>query len=397
MELGVFINQAFYNFNGCISTDLSFIRFIESFDEKFSGIKIFAPARNISSSKKQGLYSCIDTVSLCPLPYYENVKDLIKNAHFILPRTIAKLKNEMKGVDRLWIVGPHPLGILAGFYAKKFNIPSFLHIRGNILNDVTVRYNNSMIGKIYSKYMHWSNCFLSKRMTALTVGSELYSLYKDEAKKISWISPSLIDDHDLETTQKIMEQRQAEDKNYITLLFVGRVEPEKGLDYLFTALKDLNTNSNNRYKLVIVGGAQRGSEGKEAEIRQLAKRMDIEKYITWKGYVPYGDEIKKIYRSADIFVLPSLAEGIPKVIYEAMAFGIPIISTKVGGICDIIENYKNGVLIKPKSKEEIVSAIKLIAENTNFQKNLIENGLADAKLYTIEEARKRILSAMNIK
>ena len=147
-----------------------------------------------------------------------------------------------------------------------------------------------------------------------------------------------------------------------------------------------------RFELVIVGGAQRGSEDKEEEIKKSAAEMDIDQFITWMGYVPYGEELKAIYRDADIFILPSLTEGIPKVIYEAMAFGLPIISTDVGGISDIIKNNRNGILIKPEKTDDIVSAVNLLYEKPNFAKMLIENCLNDAKKLTIESARQKILS-----
>lgn len=396
MKLGVFINQAFYSYDGQISTDLSFVRFIESFKESFLEIKVFAPTKNITLTEKQGLYSCIGDVSLCPLPYYQNVKDLIKNTHIVLPITIKKLMHEFKTIDRLWIVGPHPLGVFAGYFTKKYKVKCFQHIRGNILNDVEARYNNSLIGKIYAQYMHWSNFYLSKKMPTLTVGSELFNLYKNKAKKISWISPSLISDEDIKITKQTLNKSFPKNNRSIQILFVGRVEPEKGLTYLFKALRDLNKNSDHKYELTIVGSAQRGSEHREIEIKNMANEIGIKELIQWKGYKPYGDELKKIYRNKDIFILPSLAEGIPKVIYEAMAFGIPIISTDVGGISDIIKNNENGILIKPRSIDAIVSTIKLISENIELRNKLIENALSDAMAYTIETAKERILAAMDL-
>jgi glycosyltransferase involved in cell wall biosynthesis len=396
MKLGIFINQAFYDFKGQISTDLSFVRFIESFGKEFQEIKIFAPTKKVSSHYEQGLYLCGKKIFLCQLPYYDNVKDLAKKALILLPRSMALLFNGLKDVDRLWIVGPHPLGLMAGFFADFYKIPSFLHIRGNILNDVKARYDNSMIGKTYARYMHWSNRMLSKKMTTLAVGSQLFDLYKDEAKVINWVSPSLITMKDIITTREGLQQKKGKHNSRVIMLFVGRVEPEKGLEYLFSALQELNQNTSNRYELMVVGGAQRGSEEKEKQIRQSALQMGIDQFITWKGYVPYSNEIKKIYREADVFVLPSLTEGIPKVIYEALAFGVPIVSTDVGGISDIIKHNHNGILIKPGSKDEIVSAVKSLLERPGFEKQLIENGLNAAVNFTIESARQKILKSMDV-
>ncbi|RZB31511.1 MAG: hypothetical protein SRB2_04480 [Desulfobacteraceae bacterium Eth-SRB2] len=392
MKLTVFINQAFYTDGKQISTDLVFIKFIQSFDSVFSKIKIIAPARHIKNCADHGLYICSENIVLSGIPYFHNVNDLIKRSFIVIPRTINTLKKELPDTDVLWIVGPHPLGILVWYFVAKYNTRAFSHIRGNILKDVSARYNNSMTGRLYANYMHFNNKLLSKHVSVMVVGKELYDFYKNGAKEIHWISPSLISKRDIELTRVIVKTRSENNNSKINLLFVGRIEPEKGLKYLFQALNELNhREAKTEYLLTIVGGAQRGSEHKETEIKELAEELDVQKFIVWKGYIRFGVELKRIYRDADVFVLPSLTEGIPKVIYEAMAFGLPIISTNVGGITDIIKHGKNGLIIRTKSCEDISNAVEQIVNDPSLKMKLTTVGLREVEKYTIESSRERIL------
>jgi len=392
MKLGVFINQGFYVNKKNIFTDISFIRFIESFSDYFDEIIIFAPSRKEKINFKD-YYKCSKYISLYSLPYFGNVIELVKKLIHVIKGTNRVLKKGVKTCDVMWIVGPHPLGILAYLKAKRYEVPIFYHIRGNILNDITVRYKGikGLVASLYSKLMHRINIFLCKRVHTLVVGSELYSLYSSYSLKVNFISPSLIERSDIEKSKINMRKRSCF-KNKINLLFVGRIEPEKGLECLFRALSDLNTNSVKRYNLHIIGSAQRGSEDKEVLIKELANKLKINKYIKWLNYIPYGEILIRHYRDADIFILPSFAEGIPKTLYEAMMAGLPVIATKVGGITDVVKDRINGLLISPGSSVQIVENVKKIVNNEVLRDSLVTNAFKSAEKNTIEVSRDRLMS-----
>ena len=87
---------------------------------------------------------------------------------------------------------------------------------------------------------------------------------------------------------------------------------------------------------------------------------------------------------ADVFVLPSLSEGIPRVILEAWALGVPVVATKVGGIPYLIRNGENGILVPPCSPDALSKAIEKIIDNKTLRKKLIKGGYHSVKEYTIE-------------
>ena len=165
----------------------------------------------------------------------------------------------------------------------------------------------------------------------------------------------------------------------IKLLYVGNIEKEKGLDSLLEALNYLQAKEIN-FILEIVGeGPYRFFLEKEI------KRLDLQDKVKFSGAIMFGNELFQKYKSADIFVLPSLSEGIPKVLFEAMAFGLPIVATKVGGIPDIIKHLENGYLVKPGSPIQLAEAINVLIKNFDVRKKIIQNNYVLVKNCTFEK------------
>lgn len=131
-----------------------------------------------------------------------------------------------------------------------------------------------------------------------------------------------------------------EDSDTVMILFVSRIIEGKGLQYLIPNLNDINEKVNaiceKNIKLVIVGdGPYRG------ELEKITSKLNLDKFVSFEGRKD-KEEVKKYYQSADIFVLPSLSEGMPNVVLEAMACGLPIIMTPCEGSKELVTD--NGII-----------------------------------------------------
>jgi len=120
----------------------------------------------------------------------------------------------------------------------------------------------------------------------------------------------------------------------VRLLFAGRLEPAKGVDLLLEALSGL---SDSNFELLIAGDG-----GQRETLKQLAINYKLSHKVTFLGV---RHDLPDWMRSADCFVAPSRWEGLPMVILEAMALGLPVIASDVGGISEVIEHEVNGYLI----------------------------------------------------
>jgi len=177
------------------------------------------------------------------------------------------------------------------------------------------------------------------------------------------------------------------------ILFVGRLNQIKGIKYLIRAMGIIR-GIMPKTRLLIVG------YGEEKEnLEKLVKELNLENCTTFTGKIP-NEEISKYMMASDIFVLPSLSESFGIVNLEAMACGLPIVATRVGGIPEIVEDEENGFLVEPKNPEQIAEKILLLFKNEELSKKISNNNKEKAKKYSwdrvvekLEEIYSKVLSS----
>lgn len=153
------------------------------------------------------------------------------------------------------------------------------------------------------------------------------------------------------------------------IITVSRLVPKNGLDILLRALKILiDQKSETGYKLIIAGEG----EHKE-ELTTLADELGISEKVIWAGSVSHV-ELPKYLKAADVFARPSRSEGLGNAFLEAMAAGVPIIGTKVGGITDFLKNKETGLLAEVESPEDLAKKIGMILNDKNLAEKLKKNG-----------------------
>ena len=149
-----------------------------------------------------------------------------------------------------------------------------------------------------------------------------------------------------------------------TIGAIGRLSPEKGFQILLEAVKEV-AKINPKVRLVILGdGDERGIL--EARIKSLG----IEQRVLMPGYVANAaGRFLPLFRA---FVLSSLTEGLPIVILEAMQAGVPIVATRVGGIPDVLENGKAGILVDSRSSKKLAEGIRILMSDTTSAKRMTD-------------------------
>ena len=102
--------------------------------------------------------------------------------------------------------------------------------------------------------------------------------------------------------------------------------------------------------------------------------------------------MERLYRRTDVFVMPSLVEGFGMVLLEAMSYGVPCIGTKTGGITEIVQDRKNGMLIKPMDTGAISSAVNRMLSDGKLRKNLSKNARITAGKFRFDNLIKKMES-----
>ena len=130
-----------------------------------------------------------------------------------------------------------------------------------------------------------------------------------------------------------------------------------------------------------------GKERKTLEV--IVKTLDLEHVVNFMGVIP-NNEIPKYLVQGDVFVLPSLSEGFPNVVLEAMAAGLPIVSTNIGGLSEIIHNEENGYLVEPKNPEQLANKILKILKNPEIDHIMSLNNMEKVKEYSWESVTESL-------
>lgn len=165
------------------------------------------------------------------------------------------------------------------------------------------------------------------------------------------------------------------------VLSVGELNKNKNHEVIIKAIAKLK--NPNVYYIICGQGALK------EYLRGLAKEFGVEDKVRLLGF---RNDVVDIYKASDIFAFPSLREGLPVSLMEAMAAGLPIICSRVRGNTDLIENGKGGYLVQPNDANEFKSKMIKLIDNSELRKDMISYNLAKVKKYDT----KAILEKMNI-
>ena len=145
------------------------------------------------------------------------------------------------------------------------------------------------------------------------------------------------------------------------IVSVGRLSSEKGYKFLIEALNGLNT----AFTATILGDGVL-----KEELCRLIDQYDLSNLIDLPGF---SEDVFPILSDADLFVLPSLHEGSPNALIEAMAVGLPCIASAVGGVLELIEDGQSGLLVPPTDSEALTAAIHRVLTDRVLAEHLAKN------------------------
>jgi glycosyltransferase involved in cell wall biosynthesis len=160
------------------------------------------------------------------------------------------------------------------------------------------------------------------------------------------------------------------------LLFVGYLRPEKGIGYLLDAFDAVRRK--RPLKLTLVGGSDRVTNA-DARMHERIRNSPFRDDITITGMLGFGEPLFELYRSHDLFVMPSLSEGTPRTLVEARSFGCPVVATRVGGIPSSVDHERTGLLVEPRDAAGLAAAIERMFTDDALRTRIVEAGMREAR------------------
>jgi glycosyltransferase involved in cell wall biosynthesis len=198
--------------------------------------------------------------------------------------------------------------------------------------------------------------------------------YKREPGRI-WYVPNGVE-------QRFFIPREFPEKKECNLLFVGTWIDRKGVYYLADTFELVAKNFSG-VRLTVAGSSAPAEQVKGMFAPQVRDRVNVIPFVS-------REDIRAVYATHDIFVFPSLVEGMPLTLLEAMATGMPVITTNTCGMADVIENGVNGLLVPAADAERLAAGIKRLWQSTDLRKRLGLAGRETMRRYTWEGVTEQL-------
>ena len=373
--LGIVSAMYAFRYNGRIFIHLSFGRVVDRLARRYKQVYLCVPLKDGSPPISRDYSLQEKNIEVVPQPFYASTKGALRllvgigNAYIRTCRMSQALfiRGEVPHLWvlylRAWLQGIHPcLWVVGNPMALLRSHPRFGRL-GAVLAMSHVTQNH-----IFARIGRWLT-----DGSILCNGEEIGRMYRSPRTFVT-VSSTI-------TSDEFFVRQDTCSRGPVRILFVSFVRPEKGLEYLIKAVTELQTS--RKWELVIVGPRDRYPDY-QARLDQLVRQLDIAERVRWEGYVPYGPELRQFLQRCDLFVLPTLSEGTPRILVEVRANSLPVVSTLVGGIPTSVTNGVDGLLVPPKNPKALALAIDRVIEDGELRRALIANGLASARRFTVD-------------
>ncbi|OGY94213.1 MAG: hypothetical protein A2406_01915 [Candidatus Komeilibacteria bacterium RIFOXYC1_FULL_37_11] len=260
--------------------------------------------------------------------------------------------------------------------------------RFGVKDSIDVFQNNKYSFKI--EFLRWIQVFVLNHVDKIITPSIYFG---ELAKKLVNNKDKVIAIYNgIDTSLPVLGHEEARKKlglnsEEIILFSAGRLVSWKGFELLIDLLPDL-LKQNNRYRLMIVGDGPDMSK-----LRQKVMDLKLEGKVYLVGYLDREDLLVNL-QAADIFVLNTGFESFSFQVVEAMYYNIPVITTNVCSLPEVIANNKEGILVDYNNKEQIRKAIEKFLVDTSFRQEIIKNAKKKSAYFSIKKTLDNLFEVL---
>ena len=319
-----------------------------------------------------------DGTELVPLPSYEAASSpgaLVR----VLPGTLRGFIRALRQVDAVLVFGPHPLSVLLVALAAAMRRRVVLGTRQHYPDYIRHRHPQRPGLHLAARALEGVWQAASRVFPMLAVGPDLAHSFR-HSRRLLEVSVSLIREED------VVEPSAALSRNWdgrLDVLSVGRLDAEKNPLLLADILAELRRQERD-WRLIVCGdGAQRQALERRLEDLGVAGSAEL------RGYVPVDGALVELYRGSQMLLHVSLTEGLPQVLFEAFAAGLPVVATEVGGVGQGPEREAMA-LVPPADARAAARALDDLAADPDLRERLVRRGLELARSRTLDGECRRV-------
>jgi glycosyltransferase involved in cell wall biosynthesis len=372
VRLAVYTDYAYHRGDDGLYAERAFALFINELAQHVEQLTLMG---RVHPDPGGGRYQIDPAVRFVELPFYAALTSPAQS----LRQMFGSLRHSapvIDDVDAVWLLGPHPLAVLFAAQAARRRRRIVLGVRQNLHAYVRSRHPHRRWVWAAGSVMEGLWRLIARRTAVVVVGPELEQRYHD-AGRLLGVPISLVRAGDV-----VEGARPLPAGDEIRVLSVGRLETEKNPLLLADVLERLS-HDDRPWRLLVCG------EGPmEDDLRRRLQDLGVADRCDLLGYVPFGEALSHCYRSSDLLLHVSWTEGLPQVLFEAFAAGLPVVATDVGGIRAAVGDAT--VLIPPGDADVAASALRALADDADRRTALVGRGLDYAREHTIEAETERV-------
>jgi len=373
MRLGVYSDMVFCRSGRTLSAAQAFISFITRLPPRVDELVVFG---RLDPRECRMAYPLPErAVRFVPLPYYRRVTSLAALGAS-LPRACRTFHHELERLDAVLVFGPHPVALAFAALARAHGTPLVLGVRHD--------YPEYIRGRLPGPAWRWAVPAargIELGFRAAGWRAPAVALGEVIARRYACGHATLPAEFSLVPASELVSADAALAKDWsdeLRVLSVGRLAQEKNPLLLVDVLVRLRAHEP-RWRLTVAGDGPL-----RQPLQRLAAERGVEAAVEFTGHVPNGPELWRLYRRSHAFLHVSLTEGLPQVLTEAMAAGLPIVATDVGGVRGALGAGRRGLLVPPDDAGGAAAALERLAGEPHLRHALSLEGLAHARRHTLE-------------
>jgi glycosyltransferase involved in cell wall biosynthesis len=367
-------------------TEGSFARYIDSLAPSFDEISLCVPSPSAPAGAGTAIRAA--NVTFAPLPSFDGPAQFFPH----LPSMLPRLMSWVREIDVLHCRIPSPAAPFAFAFAAAAGKPAFNLVVGDLralLPTLPYRGLKKLVWRAYTEFEEAAIQWMAGRALTFANGGALTAKHSRRGRAVHETTTTTIRANDIGTQADTCLGRP------VRVLTVSRIDPRKGLRVLPAVVGRLAALGIDTTLDIVGPAVGRPGEVERAAILADAASRRVDTRIAIRGALPL-DDLLPMYRDYDLFVLPTLpGEGIPRVLLEAMASGVPVVTTRVSGIPSLITHEMNGLLVEQPTAGAIADALARLVRDAPLRQHLIAQGYQTARGLTLESQAARMMAVVS--
>jgi glycosyltransferase involved in cell wall biosynthesis len=371
-RIAVYTDHLFWRRNGDLYSDRSFPGFVAGIAPLVESLVFVA---RVSPEPRAAQHKLPAGTDVIEMPWVENLASPFALARMMVG-SMRRFWRVLDQVDAVWLVGSYLVSFVFAAMAMARGKRVVLGVRQDLPRYARGRYPDRPLIHLAADTLEGVFRLMSRVFPIVVVGPGLARNFRG-ARSLLELSVSLMSQDDIVTREDALARRY---DGELTILSVGRLDREKNPLLLADVLAGLNGNgggNGRRWRMVVCGDGPL-----EQQLAARLSELGLGGMADLRGYVALEDGLLQLYRDSHVFLHVSWTEGLPQVLFEAFASGLPMVATAVGGVPDGVDGA--GLLIPPGDAAAAVAALERVVDEQPVRERLIERGLERARAHTIE-------------